>query len=33
MKQNEMRLVYDRPAPVIDDFIEYSTYEENAWER
>ena len=33
MKQNKMRLVYDRPAPAIDDFIEYSTYAENGWER
>ena len=32
MKQNKMRLVYDRPAPVIDDFLPYSTYD-CAWER
>ena len=32
MKQNKMCLVYDRPAPVIDDFLPYSTYE-CAWER
>ena len=32
MKQNKMRLVYDRPAPVIDDFLPYST-PECAWER
>ena len=33
MKQNKMRLIYDRPAPIIDDFVEHSTYQENAWER
>ena len=32
MKQNRMSLVYDRPAPVVDDFLEYSTYD-CAWER
>ena len=32
MKRNKMRLVYDRPAPVVDDFLPYSTYE-CAWEK
>ena len=32
MKQNRMCLVYDRPAPVLDDFLPYSTYK-SAWER
>lgn len=32
MKQNPMRLKYDRPAPMKDDFLSYSTYD-NAWER
>lgn len=32
MKQNQMRLKYYSPAPVIDDFLPYSTYG-CAWER
>ena len=32
MKQNPMILRYGAPAPVIDDFLPYSTYE-CAWER
>ena len=32
MKQNPMRLIYDAPVPVIDDFLTYST-PECAWER
>ena len=32
MKQNPMLLRYDAPAPIMDDFLHYSTYE-NAWER
>ena len=32
MKQNPMVLRYDAPAPVKDDFLDYSTYE-NSWER
>ena len=32
MKQNVMMLRYNRPAPIIDDFLPYSTYE-CAWER
>ena len=32
MKQNAMRLTYSRPAPVIDDFLSYST-PECAWEK
>ena len=32
MKQNCMKLKYDRPAPVIDDFLHYST-PECAWEK
>lgn len=32
MKQNKMILTYNRPAPVIDDFLPYSTYK-CAWER
>ena len=32
MKQNYMRLTYNRPAPVIDDFLSYST-PECAWEK
>ena len=32
MKQNCMNLKYDRPAPVIDDFLHYST-PECAWEK
>ena len=32
MKQNKMRVVYDRPAPVVDDFLSYST-PECAWEK
>ena len=32
MKQNPMKLTYSRPAPIKDDFLYYSTYD-NAWER
>ena len=32
MKQNPMLLRYDAPAPIKDDFLHYSTYE-NSWER
>ncbi len=32
MKQNKMRLVYDRPTPMADDFLRYST-PSCAWER
>ena len=32
MKQNPMILRYGAPAPVKDDFLEYSTYD-NSWER
>ena len=32
MKQNKMRLVYSRPAPIKDDFLHYST-PDCAWER
>ena len=32
MKQNPMILRYDAPAPIKDDFLDYSTYE-NSWER
>ena len=32
MKQNPMMLRYGAPAPVVDDFLHYSTYD-NAWER
>lgn len=32
MKQNVMKLKYNRPAPVIDDFLSYST-PECAWEK
>ncbi len=32
MQQNEMKLKYNRPAPVIDDFLHYST-PECAWEK
>ncbi len=32
MEQSQMRLTYNRPAPVIDDFLSYST-PECAWER
>ena len=32
MKQNPMRLVYDRPAPMADDFLTYST-PDCAWDR